>query len=720
MAQDIKPFVKPGDKLSYVENLSHAGLWPPKLRGRDERPNHDSRAATPFLIIPATLSPIDMGSRPLPNSTAFHTQGVWLEDSQSGLVATIPTIGRKYRVKCRVRNIGAFPAYAGLADFFVSDVATVMAAVGTNATLPSLGHIGFSLVQGQELELQCPNLWEPRSPTDLASTIIVHAYDIMSDNLVRRFDARNDRHVGRLDLLPDIYVRDWTVSATQHDNGNEPSYMSAFYLTSDVWNRRSNNPGPITNGPPESQDPQQGAGADGDNFVFARIFRNSAGVEQTVKAHFMVSEFGTGSAFQSLSAGPDPSVVFLANETSTLISLPWRLHPTSSTHLCLAVQVYTDGDPFVPPGLEGRTPGWPTTDLMVIYDNNKAQRNMSVAPAVNGQRGLHIVTVSNAATFLRDMEFVFRFTEGAMPAFGNPRLVSPQSDFSLVLSDKEMTFKLRAMRPGEQRQLAFTYDKLDFGTKRHIGIEIDELVNDQAVNGFGITLRQARAETMMQDLLRQQGSEFWRLNKGFGISSVVTGYELCRKLADVKINAANYFAAIERLKPTFSKSVNGIFEFSQGTKDHFDLSGTLERLLSANLDRATETLSVHSQFLQALSATSSLAAQSRGNLANMLFNMRFQNDLLRNEQLRQIDLGEVLDMTQSYIAAYPERSASEDDFIRAVENSIDAFKAVSEKFGHGAVKADLQSLIDALLTNAGQVQKTHLNLLNSILQVLTG
>jgi hypothetical protein len=32
----------------------------------------------------------------------------------------------------------------------------------------------------------------------------------------------------------------------------------------------------------------------------------------------------------------------------------------------------------VTPSLLGRAPGWPTGDLLVIINNNKAQRNMSV------------------------------------------------------------------------------------------------------------------------------------------------------------------------------------------------------------------------------------------------------------------------------------------------------------------------------------------------------
>lgn len=37
----------------------------------------------------------------------------------------------------------------------------------------------------------------------------------------------------------DYYVRDWTLSAASHDNGQEPSTYPWFYLDSDVWNQRT-------------------------------------------------------------------------------------------------------------------------------------------------------------------------------------------------------------------------------------------------------------------------------------------------------------------------------------------------------------------------------------------------------------------------------------------------------------------------------------------------
>jgi hypothetical protein len=83
---------------------------------------------------------------------------------------------------------------------------------------------------------------------------------------------------------------------------------------------------------------------------------------------------------------------------------PWHLDPTASTHFCLAVEISTPSAPIVAPSLLGRAPSWPTTDLIVINDNNKVQRNMGVYPASGTGRFSFFGIVHNAATFRRNVE----------------------------------------------------------------------------------------------------------------------------------------------------------------------------------------------------------------------------------------------------------------------------------------------------------------------------
>ena len=214
----------------------------------------------------------------------------------------------------------------------------------------------------------------------------------------------------------DFYVRDWTDSPSSGDTGLEPSTHPVFYATSDVWNRRGSLPGSFPNDQPSNEDAGNGTGNIGDNWAFARVRRNVTGTAATVTAHFLVSKFGTGSNYVDSSSGdadvslptPDPTIAFAASDVGPFITpaYQWHLGAISSTHLCLAVEISTPADPFVAPSLVGRAPGWPTTDLAVIDDNNKAQRNMglSTTPARGvGMSDDLFAWIHNPATFRRDL-----------------------------------------------------------------------------------------------------------------------------------------------------------------------------------------------------------------------------------------------------------------------------------------------------------------------------
>ena len=67
-----------------------------------------------------------------------------------------------------------------------------------------------------------------------------------------------------------------------------------------------------------------------------------------MNVEFLVAEFGTGSPYGSVAT---TTVNFAVGEFTKIATAPWTLGPTSSTHLCLGVQISTPIDPFVVPGL---------------------------------------------------------------------------------------------------------------------------------------------------------------------------------------------------------------------------------------------------------------------------------------------------------------------------------------------------------------------------------
>jgi hypothetical protein len=331
----------------------------------------------------------------------------------------------------------------------------------------------------------------------------------------------------------DFYVRDWTLSPTNGDNGAEPSTQLDFWGDSDVWNQNSTS----TPLPPNSNDvPQtENALAGANNYGFARIRRNelpAAGSGSvSVTAHFLISEFGTGSNFVDdfFSDPSDPDVTFITGDVSVSFAdtdlgplitpaSTWALAPTSSDHLCIAVEISAPGSPMSPPGLTGMAPGQPGTTLSVIDDNHKAQRNLHVTPAASGGTGLHFGIVHNSATFLRDLTLGL-----ALPAAGRP----PEGTLIEVFTDQGVvdrlpwrawgTLTLASMQPGENRWLGITMPKLPAGGTPLVTIA--EMKGARPANGFSVGIQVAPIASVIGYLVGYNGRVLTRLNLGFGVAA---------------------------------------------------------------------------------------------------------------------------------------------------------------------------------------------------------
>jgi hypothetical protein len=306
----------------------------------------------------------------------------------------------------------------------------------------------------------------------------------------------------------DFYVRDWTTNATTHDTGLEPSTNPVFYATSDVWNQRSSSTAnTFVNDQPQNEDPQSPATGTATNFAFARISRNSPGLAETVNVEFLVAEYGTGSPYVSKAT---TSVNFTAAQTSKIASASWTLAPSSSTHLCLGVQISTTSDPFVTPGLSGNTPGWPTTDLLVINDNNKAQRNMSVHYGLSGGGSTHYAIIRNASKKARDFALKLDADTSLLKSFTSPT-VEMQGGGGPKPFRPGAVLTAPGMKPGEYRWVAFGMASFKAAQNVSLPVDMFELVDEKVVNGFRFNIVSSTADQALREALLFNGAVFGRL-----------------------------------------------------------------------------------------------------------------------------------------------------------------------------------------------------------------
>ena len=406
--------------------------------------------------------------------------------------------------------------------------------------------------------------------------------------------------------LSDFYVRDWTDNASTHDTGLEPSIRPVFYVASDVWNQRTNATPTFVSDVPQNEDPQNDAG----NFAFARISRNATGGAETVNVEFLVAEFGTGSPYASVAT---TTVSFAAGDTTKIATAPWTLGPTTSTHLCLGVQISTSADPFVAPGLNGNTPGWPTTDLVVINDNNKAQHNMSVHYGLSGFGSTHYLIVRNASRKARDMVLQLRVDPAVLRAFTKPTVQVQGGDQPTPLTP-ETTIVVSGMRTGEYRWLAFGMESFTAKARAQLPVDFLEVVDDKVVNGCRVTVSRASPAQVLREHLRFAGSVLQRISLQFKLDTAADVAKAARSLVSGKpVTSAAYRRFLASSRDSLGTAIEG-FIAAKGTDVGIDIGGSWQAVQAAVDARdASNAFATMTTLLNKLDVATTLVQKSRKN-----------------------------------------------------------------------------------------------------------
>ena len=488
----------------------------------------------------------------------------------------------------------------------------------------------------------------------------------------------------------DFYVADWTSSATSFDLGVEPSVEPVFYAFSDVWTRRTNAPaGFDANNRPINEDPKNGIGAGGDNFAFARIRRRGTGASAAVTTHFLVSEFGTGSNYQDAGTAPDITVNFAAGDQVLTMSsgYPWHLDETTSNHLCLAVELDAPGDPIVLPSLLGRAPGWPTTDLLVINDNNKAQRNMGVGPTTVGGFMTRFAIVHNAATFVRDI--VLRWTvlgkhaESKLDRLevigGRPRGLGIEGEVVLT-----------GVQPGECRWVGLT---LASGQDRTSSLVVfEEIVDRVAVNAFALRVAPCKPDEGGRYLLDRCASVFTRI----GALLELDGWrDLAAKAGELAGSKAGAKAHAEFAIAVHDQVVEGVARAVKAADgDPFGLQASARAFGAAMKDRdVAHRQGLHGSLLERFDASLTMLAKRRGDPADVAQNARWQAELLEQKQLVGMRGAKVqAQACREFDRLFAARKVSTSDYPGLVKDLVPTLRAAAKKLA----ARDLSAAVAAL------------------------
>jgi hypothetical protein len=515
------------------------------------------------------------------------------------------------------------------------------------------------------------------------------------------------------ELAPDndFYVRDWTNNAGDHDLGQEPSTQSWFFHTSDVWNSNTNTAGTIVDDWYQGDQPTSGTGPVGDNFAFARISRNDASSPNTVHIDFLSADYGLGIPYSIIGS---QDINFAIGDLSKLTEgQPWHLDPTASTHVCLAAQIGTtgpDADPFIPPGLLGNVPGWPFPDLLVINDNNKAQRNLDVIPGLTGLSDISFMRVRNAATFTRDMHIRWDVQQ--------IKGIAPKSRIE-VIGGESKTFKsgdniiLKNMNPGENRWIAFSFESFIAKGQTKLPINFYEMNGNQAVNGCTILLQPSSTDQIIKSILQLQYSIFNRIINITNNKVVDEVVDLNLRLLKekrfresyVKQGSVFYKALSIACLELTSKEDTKVLNFDNELKT---LSGNV------SVKNLNKVLSAHNILLKKLDIYLTMRLLEQGDLACILSNVRMQFELYsRIPALQQLrSASKMLDGAKKYIEGYSQRKVTNNDYPKLIRASIDCFKETAKSIKNKKINLNQNILlISENMDSLRKLQKAHYNYL---------
>lgn len=453
----------------------------------------------------------------------------------------------------------------------------------------------------------------------------------------------------------DVYVRDWTDTPALRDHGLEPSTHNAFYVTSDVWNRRSNDPQPFDgNDRPQQEDPHPAAF--GHNWAFSRVSREASGTPQSVSVEYLFSDGGVGVNF--VSAGTT-TISIPAGATSVTpgvgAGLQWDLPSGASNHVCVATQIGTAGDPYQGATLAGRSPGWggTMTDLEILNDNNKAQRNMQVYFGLGQTSDWSMVAmIHNAASKTRDMQIGVDFDPRDIEGLLEPRIrfIGGNESGEGIALRPHTLYTLKGMRPGENRWVELSAGG---ALKRDAAIQVYEVTGALPLNGYGFIFRPGSEELVLRDNLFQHAAVMARLAAN-GVAAAKPQADRARSLLAAKvINRADYMKFVSGSIAILRDGIS-LPRYPKLARDPFGIAQRVQAL-----QKTTELAAfaaAHRSLLNRADALISMTQKQGGDAADTWQMLRTQRDRatdgrFRNPELARLTESLLGDRRTDYLSA---------------------------------------------------------------------
>lgn len=476
----------------------------------------------------------------------------------------------------------------------------------------------------------------------------------------------------------DFYVRDWTTNATTHDNGEEPSTGPDWWTTGDVWNRLTNTPGTFNaNDQPDQQNAKIGT-----NFAFARISRKQAASLGTpdiqVTPTFLYADYGNGLNYENL--GSAAAITFHATDVTPVVSsgLSWTLPATHSTHVCLAVEISSPGDPFSP-DLTNRAPG--VSDPLIPTDNNKAQKNMDLTLGEQGGDLSTYAIIHNPDLFVQDVTLQYTADPSVVERLQGARVEIIGGESKPFRSGE--TINLAKMQPGENRWIGLTFALQGQGGGP-LPIVFSHIAGKEVVNGFTFSLVPSIDSSVIRQNLQSHSDTFLRLVRAFHIRQGGEESKAAEHLLQqAQITPQQYATFLKQHSAPISASVSELLKSGE-EQDLFGIRQAVKVLDTAVGSGQTGAIeSAHATLLNRLDAFQTMLQKAEGDPADILQMVRWQLELYSSRApLVKLDCSrQVVKDSQKLINDWPN-----------LTNKGESYTQLEHELAHGCFRKTAEAL----------------------------
>lgn len=524
----------------------------------------------------------------------------------------------------------------------------------------------------------------------------------------------------------DFYVRDWTISPVTHDNGEEPS-TGVWWTVSDVWNRLTNTAGAFN----ANDQPAHEVALDGvPNFAFTRVHRKSAASagspDVTVTARFLFADYGLGSNYQDVAIGTLPTLTFAAGDTVKSMvdgaGFQWSLPVTRSTHVCMAVEISSPGDPYSPE-LAGRAPG--VSDPLIILDNNKAQINMDLPPMgeAGGEASFYAL-VHNPGLLAEDMTLryqvppeAFRKMEGSTFQVVGKQLSPLQAKGTLILEK---------MQPGENRWIRINYKTQPLTDGQQLPVTFEHVVDGRIINGFTLAPQGSSTAFLIRHNLLAHKAVFARMAAVFhlplahrtseGAEELLEKYRGKDPYMSTKAGAdeKQYVAFLGGQAQILSNLVSQLLA-AEKSADSFAVKDAVASLLvvlkSNDPGRIANT---HSTLLNSLDAFQTMLQKQKGDPDDLLQMVRWQKQLYTQNRFHSASKNttHVLKESDEFIHAFAKKKEQGEEYRELLRSLLPDFRETARALGkQGAELEPYIHQIESSLKSGSDLEKMHRNFL---------